>query len=119
MAFLDNIIKKHPDLNQFNGVTVSIPRTVVLCTDIFDEFMDKEHNDAQTEALQTAENIVYQRVEAAAQITAQKEKHQRRRDGVVQQVGFGFRQKLRIQRQQDGEGYREQHHVQQQHKFQL
>ena len=43
LAFLDNIIKKHPDLNQFNGVTVSIPRTVVLCTDIFDEFMDKNN----------------------------------------------------------------------------
>ena len=40
LAFLDNIIKRHPELNQFEGVTVSIPRTVVLCTDIFDEFMD-------------------------------------------------------------------------------
>ena len=43
LAFLDNIIKKHPDLNQYNGVSVSIPRTVVLCTDIFDEFMDKNN----------------------------------------------------------------------------
>ena len=40
LAFLDNIIKRHPELNQFEGVAVSIPRTVVLCTDIFDEFMD-------------------------------------------------------------------------------
>ena len=40
LAFLDNSIKRHPELNQFEGVTVSIPRTVVLCTDIFDEFMD-------------------------------------------------------------------------------
>ena len=40
LAFLDNIIKKHPDLNSFAGATVSIPITVVLCTDIFDEFMD-------------------------------------------------------------------------------
>ena len=40
LAFLDNIIKRHPELNEFEGVTVSIPRTVVLCTDIFDEFMD-------------------------------------------------------------------------------
>ena len=40
LAFLDNIIKRQPELNQFEGVTVSIPRTVVLCTDIFDEFMD-------------------------------------------------------------------------------
>ena len=43
LAFLDNVIKKHPELNQYNGVSVSIPRTVVLCTDIFDEFMDKNN----------------------------------------------------------------------------
>ena len=43
LAFLDNVIKKHPELNQFTGVSVSIPRTVVLCTDIFDEFMDKNN----------------------------------------------------------------------------
>ncbi|MDD6863373.1 MAG: PEP/pyruvate-binding domain-containing protein, partial [Prevotella sp.] len=40
LAFLDNIIKRHPEMNQLPGVQVSIPRTVVLCTDIFDEFMD-------------------------------------------------------------------------------
>ncbi len=43
LAFLDNIIKRHPELNLYEGVTVSIPRTVVLCTDIFDEFMDKNN----------------------------------------------------------------------------
>ena len=43
LAFLDNIIKKHPDFNQFEGVNVSIPRTVVLCTDFFDEFMEKNN----------------------------------------------------------------------------
>ena len=40
LAFLDNIIKRHPEFNDFNGVHVSIPKTVVLCTDVFDEFMD-------------------------------------------------------------------------------
>ena len=40
LAFLDNIIKRHPEFNQFEGVKVSIPKTVVLCTDVFDEFMD-------------------------------------------------------------------------------
>ncbi len=41
LAFLDNVIKTHPEFNQFKGVSVQIPKTVVLCTDIFDEFMDK------------------------------------------------------------------------------
>ena len=40
LAFLDNIIKRHPELNQFDNATVQIPKTVVLCTDFFDQFMD-------------------------------------------------------------------------------
>lgn len=39
LAFVDSIIKKNPVCDNFSGVTISIPRTVVLCTDIFDEFM--------------------------------------------------------------------------------
>lgn len=39
LAFVDSIIKKNPVCDFFGGVTISIPRTVVLCTDIFDEFM--------------------------------------------------------------------------------
>lgn len=39
LAFVDSIIKKNPVCDDFRGVTISIPRTVVLCTDIFDEFM--------------------------------------------------------------------------------
>lgn len=40
LAFLDDIIKRHPDFNSFENAKVSIPKTVVLCTDIFDEFME-------------------------------------------------------------------------------
>ncbi len=40
IAFLDHIIKRHTDLNEFDNARVMIPKTVVLCTDIFDEFMD-------------------------------------------------------------------------------
>jgi len=40
LAFLDNIIKRHPEFNKFDNASVSIPKTVVLCTDIFDKFMD-------------------------------------------------------------------------------
>ena len=43
LAFLDNIIKRHPEFNRFPGASVSIPLTVVLCTDFFDEFMDKNN----------------------------------------------------------------------------
>ncbi len=39
LAFVDSIIKKNPVCDNFDGITISIPRTVVLCTDIFDEFM--------------------------------------------------------------------------------
>ena len=39
LAFIDSIIKKNPVCDNFYGVSISIPRTVVLCTDIFDEFM--------------------------------------------------------------------------------
>ena len=40
LAFIDHIIKRHTDLNDYDNAEVMIPKTVVLCTDIFDEFMD-------------------------------------------------------------------------------
>ena len=40
LAFIDNMIKRHPDFEDFENASVAIPKTVVLCTDIFDEFMD-------------------------------------------------------------------------------
>ena len=43
LAFLDNIIKTHPDFNSFPGATVQIPKTVLLCTDIFDQFMEQNN----------------------------------------------------------------------------
>ena len=43
LAFLDNVIKRHPEFNQFENVTVQIPKTVVLCTDIFDAFMESNN----------------------------------------------------------------------------
>ena len=39
LAFLDHVIKRHPEFNQYENTTVQIPKTVVLCTDIFDAFM--------------------------------------------------------------------------------
>ena len=43
LAFLDNIVKRHPELQQWGNATVTIPKTVVLCTDLFDEFMDNNN----------------------------------------------------------------------------
>jgi len=43
LAFLDRIIKRHPELNQFPNAQVTIPKTVVLCTDFFDEFMEQNN----------------------------------------------------------------------------
>ena len=40
LAFIDSIIKKNPVCDNFDGISITIPRTVVLCTDIFDEFME-------------------------------------------------------------------------------
>jgi len=43
LAFLDNVIKMHPEFNRFEGVSVKIPKTVVLCTDVFDRFMEQNN----------------------------------------------------------------------------
>ena len=43
LAFLDNVVKTHPEFNRFAGVEVRIPKTVVLCTDIFDQFMEQNN----------------------------------------------------------------------------
>ena len=41
LAFIDAIIKKYPETDSVNGtkVNITIPRTVVICTDLFDRFM--------------------------------------------------------------------------------
>lgn len=40
LAFIDNMVKRHAEFDEFENAQVVIPKTVVLCTDIFDEFMD-------------------------------------------------------------------------------
>ena len=56
LAFIDNIVKHHPELNQFDNATVMIPKTIVLCTDLFEEFMD--HNNLYQLALSDADDAV-------------------------------------------------------------
>lgn len=43
LAFIDTLIKKHNLADKYPGVTISIPRTVVLSTDVFDEFMENNN----------------------------------------------------------------------------
>jgi len=49
LAFINRIIKNNKLFNKFPDVLITIPRTVVLSTDIFDEFM--EHNNLYSVAL--------------------------------------------------------------------
>ena len=56
LAFIDNMVKRYPQFEEFDNATVSIPKTVVLCTDIFDEFMDS--NDLYKIALSDADDDV-------------------------------------------------------------
>uniref|UniRef100_A0AB33J5Y8 PEP/pyruvate-binding domain-containing protein n=1 Tax=Prevotella sp. GTC17254 TaxID=3236794 RepID=A0AB33J5Y8_9BACT len=43
LAFLDNVVKLHPEFNAYDNMKVQIPKTVVLCTDIFDQFMEQNN----------------------------------------------------------------------------
>ncbi len=52
LAFIDSVINRYKIMHRWEGVTVSIPRTVVLTADIFDEFM--EDNDLYDFALSDA-----------------------------------------------------------------
>ncbi len=40
LAFIDSIIKRHPEIAEVEDIPVAIPKTVVICTDIFDDFME-------------------------------------------------------------------------------
>jgi len=43
LAFLDAMLKRNQDTVDFENVQITIPRTVVLCTDVFDEFMQSNN----------------------------------------------------------------------------
>ena len=43
LAFIDNILKKNSIINKYDDTVVTIPNTVVICTDVFDEFMEKNN----------------------------------------------------------------------------
>lgn len=41
LAFVDAMIKRHFELEDIAGAHITIPKTVVLCTDLFTEFMER------------------------------------------------------------------------------
>ncbi|MBN1387677.1 MAG: phosphoenolpyruvate synthase [Bacteroidales bacterium] len=43
LAFINSLIKKHKLFNKYPGTLITIPRTVVLSTDVFDEFMERNN----------------------------------------------------------------------------
>jgi len=43
LAFLDSLIKRNRLTGKYSGVMISIPRTVVIGTDVFDEFMEENN----------------------------------------------------------------------------
>nr|MBP6634993.1 phosphoenolpyruvate synthase [Paludibacter sp.] len=43
LAFIDAMIKRNDSFEKFDNSQITIPKTVVLCTDIFSEFMEMNH----------------------------------------------------------------------------
>jgi CheY-like chemotaxis protein len=43
LAFINSLIKKKKLFNKYPGTLITIPRTIVLSTDVFDEFMERNN----------------------------------------------------------------------------
>lgn len=54
LAFMDALLVRHGVDHQFEGVRVYVPRSVVIGTDVFERFLDKNH--LRTNALYTADD---------------------------------------------------------------
>lgn len=71
LAFIDSHLKRYADVQQFDNASVVIPKTVVLCTDIFDEFMDA--NDLYHIALSEASDAEILQAFLSAELPARLE----------------------------------------------
>ena len=43
LAFIDAMIKRNEQFENFENTTITIPKTVVICTDVFSEFMESNN----------------------------------------------------------------------------
>jgi len=43
LAFVNNLINRFPVYNAFPGIRISVPRSAVICTGAFDQFMEDNH----------------------------------------------------------------------------
>ncbi|MDD2796984.1 MAG: PEP/pyruvate-binding domain-containing protein [Bacteroidales bacterium] len=43
LAFIDSILKRRSEIDGFEPVSIRIPKTLILCSDLFDEFMEHNH----------------------------------------------------------------------------
>ncbi len=68
LAFIDQLIKNKRLENNFDGVNITIPRTVVLSTDIFDNFM--ESNDLYKTALSNLSDDIILKTFIDAELSA-------------------------------------------------
>ena len=52
LAYIDSFLKKHQPFTDYDNIVVSIPQTVVICTDIYDDFLEtnKLHEIASSDA---------------------------------------------------------------------
>ncbi|MFA8449731.1 MAG: PEP/pyruvate-binding domain-containing protein [Bacteroidales bacterium] len=65
LAFLDSLIKRNHLYDRFDGVSITIPRTTVLGTDIFDDFMEENNLYHIALALDLPDNEILEHFVAA------------------------------------------------------
>ncbi len=58
LAFIDMILKKYELADKWEGVKVNIPRTVVLSSEVFDEFIDSNGLGKETIENESDENVL-------------------------------------------------------------
>lgn len=68
LAFVNHILNHFPLQEQFDGVQISIPACIVLCTDVFDRFL--ERNNLRDFALQAEDEAEIERRFLAASLPA-------------------------------------------------
>jgi hypothetical protein len=75
LAFIDSLVKRNKIMDRWPNVMVTIPRTVVISTDIFDQFM--EENDLYKIALSDAgdEEVFHQFIQARLPVSLMEDLH--------------------------------------------